>query len=77
MLEERLIGLGQAAESARDVAKLAVTLANKDVQDFANPQVGLFVENTWKLMPEMTPEVTPHSAGVALYASLHLVSTLL
>lgn len=34
------------------VLQLAVTFSNKDVESFSDPDVGYFLDNTWKLLPE-------------------------
>lgn len=35
----------------------AVTFANRDVRNFAEEDVGRFLDNTWKLLPETNPEL--------------------
>jgi hypothetical protein len=35
----------------------AVTFANKDVRNFAEDDVGRFLDNTWKLLPETNPSL--------------------
>lgn len=35
----------------------AVAFANRDVENFAETEVGSFLENTWKLLPESNPEL--------------------
>lgn len=40
-------------EEVVDAVQLAVQFANKDVENFAEVDVGRFLDNTWKLLPEM------------------------
>jgi len=35
-----------------DIVRLAVVLANKDIENFSVLDAGLFLDNTWKLLPE-------------------------
>ena len=35
-----------------ETIKIAVTFANKDIENFAEPDPGRFLDNTWKLLPE-------------------------
>lgn len=37
----------------KDMVHRAVRFANKDVKDFSNPDPGIFLSNTWKLLPEL------------------------
>ncbi len=59
VLEERLYRINAArnipmtTDEVKDAIRLAVKMANKDVESFAEPEVGKFLENTWKLLPEM------------------------
>jgi hypothetical protein len=51
---------GAAALSPQDIERiqvLAVQLANADVQSFAQEDLGDFLEDTWKLLPETNPEL--------------------
>ncbi len=54
-LEGRLLGLGVGAEEARVMVRRAVRLSNNDVGNFADPDPGRFLDNTWKLLPETNP----------------------
>lgn len=54
-LELRLVGLGVPAEDARVMVRRAVRLSNNDVGNFADPDPGRFLDNTWKLLPETNP----------------------
>ena len=46
------------SEKAVDHAvKSAVTFANRDVRNFAEDDVGRFLDNTWKLLPETNPSL--------------------
>ncbi len=60
-LEERLIeanralGLGLSEERIQEGAGWAVGFANRDVANFAEEDVGRFLDNTWKLLPESNP----------------------
>ncbi|HRY55444.1 MAG TPA: hypothetical protein P5133_07415 [Spirochaetia bacterium] len=57
-LESRLLslsregGLESSAEDIRSMVARAIAFANEDVKDFALPDPGLFLSNTWKLLPE-------------------------
>ncbi len=61
LLEERLeeadkaLGLGLTTERLREGARWAVGFANRDVANFAEEDVGHFLDNTWKLLPETNP----------------------
>jgi hypothetical protein len=48
-------GLGEA-ERVKAVQR-AVWVANRDVENFADPDVGRFLDNTWKLLPETNPSL--------------------
>lgn len=39
-----------------EIVRLAVRVANSDVQSFAQADVGAFLDDTWKLLPETNPE---------------------
>jgi hypothetical protein len=52
---ERSLGLGEA-EREKAVQR-AVWVANRDVENFADPDVGQFLDNTWKLLPETNPSL--------------------
>jgi hypothetical protein len=59
LLEERLIdinrrwGLGLSPPEIQDSVRLAVQVANTDVENFAESDTATFLEYTWKLLPEM------------------------
>jgi hypothetical protein len=46
------LGLKLTAKALAQIVAEAVWLANKDVQNFAFADVGRFLDNTWKLLPE-------------------------
>ncbi len=48
----------------------AITFANRDVRNFSEEEVGRFLENTWKLLPETNPEL--RVAGVYSIRSYRL-----
>lgn len=45
-------GLGMDETGIRAAVRRAVVFANEDVRDFAAPDPGFFLSNTWKLLPE-------------------------
>ena len=49
------LGLDEGAID--ETVKSAVTFANKDVRNFAEDDVGRFLDNTWKLLPETNPSL--------------------
>jgi hypothetical protein len=49
--ERYLLGMGQ--EQIIQSVQAAAIFANKDVESFAEPDVAKFLDNTWKLLPEM------------------------
>lgn len=49
--------LGLAQDRIDAVIRTAVRFANKDVCNFAEADVGRFLDNTWKLLPETNPEL--------------------
>lgn len=59
LLEERLDainrrwGFTMPAAEIQDTVRLALSVANKDVENFAESDAAVFLENTWKLLPEM------------------------
>lgn len=63
-LAERLAALGVEDEVARRMVVRGVCLANRDVGNFAVPEVERFLDHTWRLLPETNPAL--HSP--ALYA---------
>lgn len=58
VLEKRLkeisdrYGLALTADELIDTIKIAVSFANKDIENFAEADPGRFLDNTWKLLPE-------------------------
>jgi hypothetical protein len=59
LLEERLSAINQrwgfsmSASEIQDTVRLALIVANKDVENFAESDAAVFLEYTWKLLPEM------------------------
>ena len=49
--------LGLDERAIDETVKSAVTFANKDVRNFAEDDVGKFLDNTWKLLPETNPSL--------------------
>ena len=49
------IKIGMSREDLVEAVQTAVTFANKDVDNFAEDRVALFLDNTWKLLPETNP----------------------
>ncbi len=62
-LESRLIkankelGLGLSDEEIVETVEWSVEFANRDVRNFAEEDVALFLDNTWKLLPETNPSL--------------------
>lgn len=54
-LEARLLGLGVEPPAAAEMVRRAVRLSNSDVGNFAHSDPSLFLDNTWKLLPETNP----------------------
>jgi hypothetical protein len=58
VMEQRLqeiserYGLALSDEELIETIKIAVTFANKDIENFAEADPGRFLDNTWKLLPE-------------------------
>jgi hypothetical protein len=44
--------LALSGEEVIETVKIAVTFANKDIENFAEADPGRFLDNTWKLLPE-------------------------
>jgi hypothetical protein len=44
--------LGLETTEIEEALKLAVTFTNKDVESFSEMDAGIFLDNTWKLLPE-------------------------
>jgi hypothetical protein len=62
VLVERLRGIGRrccdppySEDELEAGIKRAVLFANKDIDSFAEPDPGHFLDNTWKLLPETNP----------------------
>ncbi|MBT3275422.1 MAG: hypothetical protein HN368_19865, partial [Spirochaetales bacterium] len=49
--------LGLTKENIQHIVKSAVMFANKDVANFSEVDVGKFLDNTWKLLPESNPSL--------------------
>lgn len=58
VMEQRLreisehYNLGLSQQEVIDTIKIAVTFANKDIENFAESDPDRFLDNTWKLLPE-------------------------
>jgi hypothetical protein len=50
-----------------EVIRLAVRVANSDVQSFAHVDIGAFLDDTWKLLPESYPELH-NSASYSIHS---------
>ena len=48
-------GLSPRPDDIRTMVARAIRFANRDVNDFQLPDPGVFLNNTWKLMPETNP----------------------
>lgn len=46
------LGVGLSANEVTEMIKAAITFANRDVKDFADPEISALINNTWKLLPE-------------------------
>ena len=46
-------GLSISQEEIEQAVKLAVKFANRDVENFAEPDASCFLDTTWKLLPEL------------------------
>ncbi|MCG8480827.1 MAG: hypothetical protein MI724_17165, partial [Spirochaetales bacterium] len=53
----RDLGLDLSAARLEEVVVTAVCFANRDVRNFAEEDVGRFLDNTWKLLPETNPDL--------------------
>jgi hypothetical protein len=49
------LGLGE--EEIFDAVRSAASFANRDVNNFAEEDIGRFLDNTWKLLPETNPSL--------------------
>jgi len=63
----RLLRLELSPEKIDLAVQQAVTFANRDVENFADPEVTRFLDNTWKLLPETNPSL--RTQGVYTIAS--------
>ena len=50
-------GLELSKNQIQATVKSAITFANKDVRNFSEDDVGKFLDNTWKLLPETNPSL--------------------
>lgn len=50
-------GLGLSEQRITQTVIDAICFANRDVRNFAESDVGRFLDNTWKLLPESNPEL--------------------
>ncbi len=63
LLEQRLkktnalFSLGLSDDGIFNAVRSAVRFANRDVANFAETDVGRFLDNTWKLLPETNPDL--------------------
>jgi hypothetical protein len=68
LLAERLAtinrdhALGMSPDELTSTIVEAVAVSNSDVQNFAYPELNVFLDNTWKLLPETNPDL--HAVGV-------------
>jgi len=53
----RLLGLAMEEGRIEKAVQWAVAFANRDVANFAEPEVTRFLDNTWKLIPESNPSL--------------------
>ncbi|MBL8918928.1 MAG: hypothetical protein JNJ54_08735 [Myxococcaceae bacterium] len=61
VLDARLTALGVPAAERTVMVRRATRLANNDVGNFAEADAAIFLDNTWKLLPETNP--TLHTAN--------------
>lgn len=54
-LRDRLVTLGITGAALETMLERAVRLGNRDVENFAHNDPALFLDNTWKLLPESNP----------------------
>ena len=67
-LRDRLEALGMTAEEVGVMVRRATRLSNNDVGNFADPDPGRFLDNTWKLLPETNPSLhTPTTYSIRDY----------
>jgi hypothetical protein len=55
-------GMNLSSDDITQMVQLAVRVANSDVQSFSQADVGSFLDDTWKLLPESNPEFMNSSA---------------
>lgn len=74
IMEERLreiskrYGLALTQHELIETIKIAVTFANKDIENFAEPNPDHFLDNTWKLLPETNAALrTPDVYSISAY----------
>ncbi len=53
----RDLGLDLSDARLEEIVVTAVCFANRDVHNFAEEDVGRFLDNTWKLLPETNPDL--------------------
>lgn len=68
-LEQRLIDAGLPEQDAIDAVRWAQALANRDVKGFASADVGYFLDNTWKLLPESNATLRDSVYTIGQYAT--------
>ncbi len=56
-LQKRLLAMGFAEDKVADMVRRAVRLANRDILNFAELDPAIFLDNTWKLLPETNPSL--------------------
>ncbi|MFZ5444210.1 MAG: hypothetical protein ACOZQL_29710 [Myxococcota bacterium] len=67
-LRDRLTALGLPPEDIGVMVRRATRLSNNDVGNFADPDPGRFLDNTWKLLPETNPSLhTPTTYSIRDY----------
>lgn len=68
-LERRLVAMGLTADQAIEAVGWAQALANRDVKGFASADVGYFLDNTWKLLPESNANLRDSVYTIDQYAT--------
>lgn len=72
-LRERIVKLAATRRETigpkeiSEIIHLAVRVANSDVQSFAHADIGAFLDDTWKLLPESYPELN-NSAAYSIHS---------
>jgi hypothetical protein len=64
-----------SAAHVSGMVRLAVRVANSDVQSFAQADVGAFLDDTWKLLPESHPELNNSASYSIRSYSTALIKT--